>query len=451
MGSIRSKMRTAFFVFCLAHVEAVTKAVYNSAATTTFDSQQQPDQQSTSDSFDAIYDDVSDITSLSDPSSISIASESEMIGDDYFSAGSSYESVADGDFTGVSYETVSDSFSDVSDVTDLSSMLIDDEADFSDSFVSASDSGLDSISFSGASDVADMSSGISSMSMDNEADFSDVSYQSASDSALLSDIDNTPYSDYSTPGRAYQSASSYSSVSEEETDMEEPELDDDFDDDDDEEDEEEEEDEPEVDAEEKDDEEDDDEEEDDTEVDGEDEEEEVDTDDDEDDDEEFDEENDDEDDDDDEDDEVEQDNDVEIYRNVDVAVVPEDQNNIYDSLDYSRIESINDFDDNSFYPRSFNTRNSRPVWTIKDEPLSMFDYDSYETHHWVIVASVIVTLLTFLAYYLVFRKNGKLHHLAPSSRSRKKKYEQIDADVYNEDEDTDSYTYDDEYALDNKT
>merc|ERR1711892_548854 len=445
MGSIRSKMRTAFFVFCLAHVEAVTKAVYNSAATTTFDSQQQPDQQSTSDSFDAIYDDVSDITSLSDPSSKSIASESEMIGDDYFSAGSSYKSVADGDYTEVLYETVSDSgldsisFSDVSDVTDLSSMLIDDEADFSDSFVSASDSGLDSISFSGASDVADMSSGISSMSMDNEADFSDVSYQSASDSALLSDIDNTPYSDYSTPGRAYQSASSYLSVSEEETDMEEPELDDDFEDDDDEE--EEEEDEPEVDAEEEDDEEDDEEETGDTEVDEEDEEEEVDTDDDE--------ENEDEDD---EDDEVEEDdNDVEIYRNVDVAVVPEDQNNIYDSRDYSRIESINDFDDNSFYPRSFNTRNSRPVWTIKDEPLSMFDYDSYETHHWVIIASVIVTLLTFLAYFLVFRKNGKLHHLAPSSRSRKKKYEQIDADVYNEDEDTDSYTYDDEYALDNKT
>merc|ERR1712106_1219651 len=303
---IRSKMRTAFFVFCLAHVEAVTKAVYNSAATTTFDSQQPPDQQSTSDSFDAIYDDVSDITSLSDPSSMSIASELEMIGDDYFSAGSSYDSVADGDYTEVSYETVSDSgldsisFSDVSDVSDLSSMLIDDEADFSDSFVSASDSGLDSISYSGVSDVADMSSGISSMSMDNEADFSDVSYQSASDSALLSDIDNAPYSDYSTPGRAYQSASSYLSVSEEETDMEEPELDDDFDDDDDE-----------------------------------------------DDDEEFDEENEDEDD---EDDEVEEDdNDVEIYRNVDVAVVPEDQNNIYDSRDYSRIESINDFDDNSFY------------------------------------------------------------------------------------------------------
>merc|ERR1712123_325861 len=301
MGSIRSKMRTAFFVFSLAHVEAVTKAVYNSAATTTFDSQQPPDQQSTSDSFDAIYDDVSDITSLSDPSSMSIASELEMIGDDYFSAGSSYDSVADGDFTGVSYETVSDSglasisFSDVSDVTDLSSMPIDDEADFSDSFVSASDSGLDSISFSGAYDVADMSSGISSMSMDNEADFSDVSYQSASDSALLSDIDNAPYSDYSTPGRAYQSASSYLSVSEEETDMEEQELDDDFDDDDDDEEEEE--------------------------------------------DEEFDEENEDED-----------DNDVEIYRNVDVAVVPEDQNNIYDSRDYSRIESINDFDDNSFYP-----------------------------------------------------------------------------------------------------
>merc|ERR1711892_285985 len=265
--------------------------------------------------------------------------------------------------------------------------------------------------------------------MDNEADFSDVSYQSASDSALLSDIDNTPYSDYSTPGRAYQSASSYLSVSEEETDMEEPELDDDFEDDD----EEEEEDEPEVDAEEEDDEEDDEEETGDTEVDEEDEEEEVDTEDD-------------------EDDEVEEDdNDVEIYRNVDVAVVPEDQNNIYDSRDYSRIESINDFDDSSFYPRSFDTRNSRPVWTIKDEPLSMFDYDSYETHHWVIIASVIVTLLTFLAYYLAFRKNGKLHHLAPSSRSRKKKYEQIDADVYNEDEDTDSYTYDDEYALDNKT
>merc|ERR1712106_226136 len=400
---IRSKMRTAFFVFCLAHVEAVTKAVYNSAATTTFDSQQPPDQQSTSDSFDAIYDDVSDITSLSDPSSMSIASELEMIGDDYFSAGSSYDSVADGDYTEVSYETVSDS-------------------------------GLDSISFSDVSDVADMSSGISSMSMDNEADFSDVSYQSASDSALLSDIDNAPYSDYSTPGRAYQSASSYLSVSEEETDMEEPELDDDFEDDD---------------AEEEDDEEDDEEETEDTEVDEEDEEEEVDTDDDEDDDEEFDEENEDETD---EDDEVEQDdNDVEIYRNVDVAVVPEDQNNIYDSRDYSRIESINDFDDNSFYPRSFNTRNSRPVWTIKDEPLSMFDYDSYQTHHWVIIASVIVTLLTFLAYFLVFRKNGKLHHLAPSSRSRKKKYEQIDADVYNEDEDTDSYTYDDEYALDNKT
>merc|ERR1711892_1564616 len=428
---IRSKMRTAFFVFCLAHVEAVTKAVYNSAATTTFDSQQQPDQQSTSDSFDAIYDDVSDITSLSDPSSMSIASELEMIGDDYFSAGSSYDSVADGDYPEVSYETVSDSgldsisFSDVSDVSDLSSMLIDDEADFSDSFVSASDSGLDSISYSGVYDVADMSSGISSMSMDNEADFSDVSYQSASDSALLSDIDNAPYSDYSTPGRAYQSASSYLSVSEEETDMEEPDLDDDFEDDDDEEEEEEEEeDEPEVDAEEEDDEEDDEEETDD-------------------------EENEDEDD---EDDEVEEeDNDVEIYRNVDVAVVPEDQNNIYDSRDYSRIESINDFDDNSFYPRSFSTRNSRPVWTIKDEPLSMFDYDSYETHHWVIIASVIVTLLTFLAYYLVFRKNGKLHHLAPSSRSRKKKYEQIDADVYNDDEDTDSYTYDDEYALDNKT
>merc|ERR1712123_304424 len=163
MGSIRSKMRTAFFVFSLAHVEAVTKAVYNSAATTTFDSQQQPDQLSTSESFVAIYDDVSDITSLSDPSSISIASESEMIGDDYFSAGSSYESVADGDYTEVSYETVSDSgldsisFSDVSDVTDLSSMLIDDEADFSDSFVSASESGLDSISFSGAYDEADMS------------------------------------------------------------------------------------------------------------------------------------------------------------------------------------------------------------------------------------------------------------------------------------------------------
>merc|ERR1712123_386231 len=272
MGSIRSKMRTAFFVFSLAHVEAVTKAVYNSAATTTFDSQQPPDQQSTSDSFDAIYDDVSDITSLSDPSSMSIASELEMIGDDYFSAGSSYDSVADGDYPEVSNETESDSgldsisFSDVSDVSDLSSMLIDDEADFSDSFVSASDSGLDSISYSGVYDVADMSSGISSMSMDNEADFSDVSYQSASDSALLSDIDNTPYSDYSTPGRAYQSASSYLSVSEEETDMEEPDLDDDFEDDDDEEETE------------------------DTEVDGEDEEEEVDTDDDEDDDEEFDEE-----------------------------------------------------------------------------------------------------------------------------------------------------------------
>jgi len=279
--------------------------------------------------------------------------------------------------------------------------------------------------------------------MDNEADFSDVSYQSASDSALLSDIDNTPYSDYSTPGRAYQSASSYLSVSEEEeTDMEEPELDDDFEDDDDDEEEEEEEDELEVDAEEDDEE----EETEDTEAD---EEEEFDTDDDEDDDEELDEENEDEDD---EDDEVEEDdNDDEIYRNVDVAVVPADQNNIYDSREYNRIQSINDFDDNSFYPRSFNSRNSRPVWTIKDEPLSIFDYDSYETHHWVIIASVIVTLLTFLAYYLVFRKNGKLHHLAPSSRSRKKKYEQIDADVYNEDEDTDSYTYDDEYALDNKT
>merc|ERR1711892_622051 len=437
---IRSKMRTAFFVFCLAHVEAVTKAVYNSAATTTFDSQQPPDQQSTSDSFDAIYDDVSDITSLSDPSSMSIASELEMIGDDYFSAGSSYDSVADGDYPEVSYETVSDSgldsisFSDVSDVSDLSSMLIDDEADFSDSFVSASDSGLDSNSYSGVSDVADMSSAMSSMSIDDEEDFSDVSYQSASDSALLSDVDDAPYSDYSTPGRAYQSASSYLSVSEEEeTDMEEPELDDDFEDDDDE---------LEVDAEEDDEE----EETEDTEAD---EEEEFDTDDDEDDDEELDEENEDEDD---EDDEVEEDdNDDEIYRNVDVAVVPADQNNIYDSREYNRIQSINDFDDNSFYPRSFNSRNSRPVWTIKDEPLSIFDYDSYETHHWVIIASVIVTLLTFLAFYLVFRKNGKLHHLAPSSRSRKKKYEQIDADVYNEDEDTDSYTYDDEYALDNKT
>merc|ERR1711892_805776 len=386
MGQYSSKMRTAFFVFCLAYVEAVTKAVYNSAATTTFDSQQQ-EQQSTSDSFDAIYDDVSDITSLSDPSSMSIASESVMT-DDYFSAGSSDE--LDDDYTGISYELASDSgldsisFSDVSDVADLSSMLIDAEADFSDdSFQSASDSGLDSISYSGVSDVADMSSAMSSMSIDDEEDFSDVSYQSASDSALLSDVDDAPYSDYSTPGRAYQSASSYLSVSEEEeTDMEEPELDDDFEDDDDDE---------------------------------------------------------------------EDDNDDEIYRNVDVAVVPADQNNIYDSREYNRIQSINDFDDNSFYPRSFNSRNSRPVWTIKDEPLSIFDYDSYETHHWVIIASVIVTLLTFLAYYLVFRKNGKLHHLAPSSRSRKKKYEQIDADVYNEDEDTDSYTYDDEYALDNKT
>merc|ERR1712123_416157 len=434
MGSIRSKMRTAFFVFSLAHVEAVTKAVYNSAATTTFDSQQQQEQQSTSDSFDAIYDDVSDITSLSDPSSMSIASESVMT-DDYFSAGSSDE--LDDDYTGISYELASDSgldsisFSDVSDVADLSSMLIDAEADFSDdSFQSASDSGLDSISYSGVSDVADMSSAMSSMSIDDEEDFSDVSYQSASDSALLSDVDDAPYSDYSTPGRAYQSASSYLSVSEEEeTDMEEPELDDDFEDDDDDEEEDEL-----------------DEETEDTEAD---EEEEFDTDDDEDDDEELDEENEDEDD---EDDEVEEDdNDDEIYRNVDVAVVPADQNNIYDSREYNRIQSINDFDDNSFYPRSFNSRNSRPVWTIKDEPLSIFDYDSYETHHWVIIASVIVTLLTFLAYYLVFRKNGKLHHLAPSSRSRKKKYEQIDADVYNEDEDTDSYTYDDEYALDNKT
>merc|ERR1711892_479015 len=404
MGQYSSKMRTAFFVFCLAYVEAVTKAVYNSAATTTFDSQQQ-EQQSTSDSFDAIYDDVSDITSLSDPSSMSIASESVMT-DDYFSAGSSDE--LDDDYTGVSYEL-------------------------------ASDSGLDSISFSDISDVADLSS----MLIDDEEDFSDVSYQSASDSALLSDVDDAPYSDYSTPGRAYQSASSYLSVSEEEeTDMEEPELDDDFEDDDDDEEEEEEEDELEVDAEEDDEE----EETEDTEAD---EEEEFDTDDDEDDDEELDEENEDEDD---EDDEVEEDdNDDEIYRNVDVAVVPADQNNIYDSREYNRIQSINDFDDNSFYPRSFNSRNSRPVWTIKDEPLSIFDYDSYETHHWVIIASVIVTLLTFLAYYLVFRKNGKLHHLAPSSRSRKKKYEQIDADVYNEDEDTDSYTYDDEYALDNKT
>merc|ERR1711892_1660342 len=404
MGQYSSKMRTAFFVFCLAYVEAVTKAVYNSAATTTFDSQQQ-EQQSTSDSFDAIYDDVSDITSLSDPSSMSIASESVMT-DDYFSAGSSDE--LDDDYTGVSYEL-------------------------------ASDSGLDSISFSDISDVADLSS----MLIDDEEDFSDVSYQSASDSALLSDVDDAPYSDYSTPGRAYQSASSYLSVSEEEeTDMEEPELDDDFEDDDDDEEEEEEEDELEVDAEEDDEE----EETEDTEAD---EEEEFDTDDDEDDDEELDEENEDEDD---EDDEVEEDdNDDEIYRNVDVAVVPADQNNIYDSREYNRIQSINDFDDNSFYPRSFNSRNSRPVWTIKDEPLSIFDYDSYETLHWVIIASVIVTLLTFLAYYLVFRKNGKLHHLAPSSRSRKKKYEQIDADVYNEDEDTDSYTYDDEYALDNKT
>merc|ERR1711892_1219425 len=119
--------------------------------------------------------------------------------------------------------------------------------------------------------------------------------------------------------------------------MEEPELDDDFEDDDDDEEEEEEEDELEVDAEEDDEE----EETEDTEAD---EEEEFDTDDD--------------------------DNDDEIYRNVDVAVVPADQNNIYDSREYNRIQSINDFDDNSFYPRSFNSRNSRPVWTIKDEPLS---------------------------------------------------------------------------------
>merc|ERR1711892_1475721 len=170
MGQYSSKMRTAFFVFCLAYVEAVTKAVYNSAATTTFDSQQQ-EQQSTSDSFDAIYDDVSDITSLSDPSSMSIASESVMT-DDYFSAGSSDE--LDDDYTGISYEL-------------------------------ASDSGLDSISFSDVSDVADLSS----MLIDAEADFSDDSFQSASDSALLSDVDDAPYSDYSTPGRAYQSASSY--------------------------------------------------------------------------------------------------------------------------------------------------------------------------------------------------------------------------------------------------
>merc|ERR1712147_531338 len=249
--------------------------------------------------------------------------------------------------------------------------------------------------------MADTDLMLNVMSVGDDDEFSDVSYQSATDSALLSDIDGAQNSFYP--------------VSEESTDMEDSEPD-----------------------------EDDENEEDELEDDGRDEEEdegdEVDEGEDEADDEdddvvEDDDENDDEDDGEDEDDDDNQ----EIERNVELKVVPA----YGQSYAGNRRELKAIFDDsNSFHPRHpkrFNTRNSQ-VWTITEQPLSLFDYESYETHHWLLVTGIIITLLTFLAYFLVFRKDAKLRHLAPSSRSRKKKYEQLDAAVY----DDDSYTYDDE-------
>ena len=77
------------------------------------------------------------------------------------------------------------------------------------------------------------------------------------------------------------------------------------------------------------------------------------------------------------------------------------------------------------------------MWSIDGLP-SFLDFDEYEVHHWGMVITGLIAIVTTIAYFLVFRKNAKYRHLIPSGQ-KKSSYDKLD-----ETEDEETYTYEDE-------
>ena len=59
---------------------------------------------------------------------------------------------------------------------------------------------------------------------------------------------------------------------------------------------------------------------------------------------------------------------------------------------------------------------------------SFLDYEKYEVHHWGMIVTGLVAIITIIAYFLVFRKNAKYRHLIPSA-AKTNSYDQLDEDI----------------------
>merc|ERR1719285_785140 len=119
----------------------------------------------------------------------------------------------------------------------------------------------------------------------------------------------------------------------------------------------------------------------------------------------------------------------------------------YGSISYS----LSDVSESADYQSSISSASasqssisdSSTLWSIMDLP-SFLDYEQYEVHHWGMIVTGLVAIITTIAYFLVFRKNAKYRHLIPSA-AKKNSYDQLDEDleghVASEDE---TYTYEDD-------
>ena len=86
---------------------------------------------------------------------------------------------------------------------------------------------------------------------------------------------------------------------------------------------------------------------------------------------------------------------------------------------------------------------SSTLWSIMDLP-SFLDYEKYEVHHWGMVVTGLVAIITIIAYFLVFRKNAKYRHLIPSA-AKTNSYDQLDEDIEGHvPSDDETYTYEDD-------
>ena len=79
-----------------------------------------------------------------------------------------------------------------------------------------------------------------------------------------------------------------------------------------------------------------------------------------------------------------------------------------------------------------------------DSP-SFLDYEKYEVHHWGMVVTGLVAIITIIAYFLVFRKKAKYRHLVPLA-AKTNSYDQLEEDIEGHvaSEDDETYTYEDE-------